>query len=483
MSTISDMEEKMANNAEDIIKTCRDLKSKKLDLCRKKLHDIPSSIFELNHLEFLYLEGNSLHSLPDELFISLPKLKWLDLRKNKLRSLPASIGKLRFLRSLLLEGNNLQKLPLELGLLKSLSGLHVAENPLEFPPPSVIEQGTLEILAYLRKHLDEKLKQVDQDEAGEIESGDQDSQERDRARSISPSTTESSLSTKLPPIIMANDFKVDAVADKLEKTLSLIKPCETTMNVASFEGAVVDEKKGKRRKSPEKAQRKGNEMKKDEKSSIDTIDSSVSAISSRSVSSKSPTKASAKRKKRVKSKPKTEISKQGNVMTASLKETGTFDVNYERIEVIHRQDTVALNKQYKEIISEEKAKRRMVQELIKEYPVCKEPRRKSAKFNAKDLAEGDMVAIKVADKHYIPGQPCLGKIVSLPADKTDLVLVHYYSGSYEGVWRPMMSRSSPYLRRVVLSMIVFKFELNQDSTMSADTIKKLKTALEEPTEQ
>lgn len=44
----------------------------------------------------LYLEGNELSSLPDNLFSSLPHLLWLDLRNNQLACLPVDIGQHRY---------------------------------------------------------------------------------------------------------------------------------------------------------------------------------------------------------------------------------------------------------------------------------------------------------------------------------------------------------------------------------------------------
>ncbi len=233
-----------------------------------------------------------------------------------------------------------------------------------------------------------------------------------------------------------------------------------------------------------KSPRKKLGVKKEEK----LLDSQKESKSSLVKPAISPTKSSPKRKKKGKKKSpvKSDKNENNNIMTASLKNMGTFDVNYETTDQntssteIQRQDTMALNEKYKEIIEEEKKKMFKVQELIKEEPENTRNKPRSAKFDVDSLAEGDMVAIKVADKHYIPGQPCLGKIVSLP-DKTGLVLVHYYSGSYDGVWRPMMSRSSPYLRRIPASMIILKFELTEDLRMTADTIERLKIALEEIT--
>lgn len=104
-------------------------------------------------------------------------------------------------------------------------------------------------------------------------------------------------------------------------------------------------------------------------------------------------------------------------------------------------------------------------------------------FNSKGLgalaiSEGDMVAIKVPEKLYIKGQPCLGKVTTL-ADHQGLLTVHYYTGSYQGRWRPMMSRTSPYLRKVAAVDVLCKFKLASDGRMSPITQKKLRTVVDD----
>lgn len=128
-----------------------------LDLSHKGMRQFPSEILEMPQLENLYLEGNELTTLPDELFDKLPNLKWLDLRRNYLIRLPTVYtGRHQHLRNLLVEGNNLRTLPLELGLIKTLNGLNINNNPLEFPPLSVVEKGTSEILKFLREMIQAK---------------------------------------------------------------------------------------------------------------------------------------------------------------------------------------------------------------------------------------------------------------------------------------------------------------------------------------
>ena len=90
---------------------------------------------------------------------------------------------------------------------------------------------------------------------------------------------------------------------------------------------------------------------------------------------------------------------------------------------------------------------------------------------------GDMVALRVPDKLYIKGQPCLGKVTCL-ADRTGFITVHYYTGSYSGSWRPMMSRTSPYLRRVPRASVLCKFRLSSDGRMSPVTQEKVKRTVD-----
>lgn len=50
----------------------------------------------LPEFQFLYLEGNLISSLPEDLFDCLPNLRWLDLRNNHISEIPQIIGTHRF---------------------------------------------------------------------------------------------------------------------------------------------------------------------------------------------------------------------------------------------------------------------------------------------------------------------------------------------------------------------------------------------------
>nr|CAD7396525.1 unnamed protein product [Timema cristinae] len=110
-----------------------------------------SNILDYVATKFVYLEGNLLENLPDNLFLSLPVLKWLDVRNNKLTQFPKTVAYHDNLQVLLLQGNQIQRLPLELGLVPKLRGLQLLGNPLKFPPDTVVQSGVLAILEFLRQ--------------------------------------------------------------------------------------------------------------------------------------------------------------------------------------------------------------------------------------------------------------------------------------------------------------------------------------------
>ncbi|GJJ11455.1 hypothetical protein Clacol_005688 [Clathrus columnatus] len=84
-----------------------------------------------NNLE-LYLMGNRINALPQELF-ELDRLVVLSLRGNKLTSLPPAIRRLRSLRELNIANNSIKFLPAEIQELQ-LNTLHLHPNPFEILP-------------------------------------------------------------------------------------------------------------------------------------------------------------------------------------------------------------------------------------------------------------------------------------------------------------------------------------------------------------
>lgn len=140
-----------------LIMQCQYSDSTALDLSRCGLKSFCRKLLKLSQLQYLYLEGNHVASLPEDFFQLFPNLKWLDLRHNKLVVIPSIyLRNHQNLQTVLLEGNQLRTLPLELGLVQSLDGLNIRNNPLEFPPPEVLQMGTKKMLSFLRRLLQAK---------------------------------------------------------------------------------------------------------------------------------------------------------------------------------------------------------------------------------------------------------------------------------------------------------------------------------------
>ena len=90
-----------------------------------------------------------------------------------------------------------------------------------------------------------------------------------------------------------------------------------------------------------------------------------------------------------------------------------------------------------------------------------------------DLSLNEMALLKVPNEQFIPNQPRIGKIVELP-DSSGYILVHYYTGTYDGKWYPMSVRSSPYLRQEKAANVLYNFHFTNDSTMASKDKNQIK---------
>ncbi|XP_007934976.2 leucine-rich repeat-containing protein 27 [Orycteropus afer afer] len=120
-----------------------------LDLSESGLQHL-GEVLRVPMLKQLYLQRNSLCTVPKDFFQLLPNLTWLDLRFNRIKALPSGIGSHKHLKTLLLERNPIKMLPVELGNVSSLKALNLRHCPLEFPPQLIVQKGLVAILSFLR---------------------------------------------------------------------------------------------------------------------------------------------------------------------------------------------------------------------------------------------------------------------------------------------------------------------------------------------
>lgn len=101
-----------------------------LDLSHNSIEQIPSPLFDLQHLEELILHDNIIVSVPP-VIRSFQELTVLDLRNNMITEFSVSPRDIKSLKNLLLQGNKLSSLPLESFLLHpNLKSLSVLNNQL-----------------------------------------------------------------------------------------------------------------------------------------------------------------------------------------------------------------------------------------------------------------------------------------------------------------------------------------------------------------
>lgn len=121
-----------------------------LDLGGIHLKTLSPSLFAFSHVTSLYINHNSLTTLPAAISL-LRKLTVLDATGNQLRAIPPELGMITTLKELLLFDNQISDLPPELGTLYQLDVLGIAGNPLPESLRLILEKdGTQALIAYLR---------------------------------------------------------------------------------------------------------------------------------------------------------------------------------------------------------------------------------------------------------------------------------------------------------------------------------------------
>ncbi|KAA1471720.1 glucose-repressible alcohol dehydrogenase transcriptional effector [Dentipellis sp. KUC8613] len=123
-----------------------------LDMGGVQIKNLPptSGLFSFTFLANLYLNHNSLSSIPPEIS-KLRHLELLDLSGNNLTTVPPELGMLTQLKELYLFDNHITNLPHELGTLHQLQTLGVEGNPLDASLKSIVQkEGTPALISYLR---------------------------------------------------------------------------------------------------------------------------------------------------------------------------------------------------------------------------------------------------------------------------------------------------------------------------------------------
>lgn len=121
-----------------------------LDMGGIRLKNLAPSLFGFSFLTMLYLNHNSLVSVPPAI-CRLRNLILLDLSCNELTSVPPELGMLTFLRELYLFDNLLTTLPHELGSLHQLEMIGIEGNPMDNSLRSIVQKdGTPALISFLR---------------------------------------------------------------------------------------------------------------------------------------------------------------------------------------------------------------------------------------------------------------------------------------------------------------------------------------------
>lgn len=109
-----------------------------------------NGLFKFNFLINLYLNHNSLRSIPPEI-ANLRHLELLDLSGNGLLTLPPELGMLTQLKELYVFDNQLTTIPHQLGTLHQLQTLGIEGNPIDAHLKTIVQKdGTPALISYLR---------------------------------------------------------------------------------------------------------------------------------------------------------------------------------------------------------------------------------------------------------------------------------------------------------------------------------------------
>ncbi|CAN6902093.1 unnamed protein product [Brassica oleracea] len=136
------------------------LNLERLSIHLNKLRFFPNSICEMRSLRYLDAHMNEIHGLPIAIG-RLTSLEVLNLSSNfsDLTELPDTISDLANLKELDVSNNQIRVLPDSFFRLERLEKLNLDQNPLEFPPQEMVNQGAEGVREYMRKRWEEMVEE------------------------------------------------------------------------------------------------------------------------------------------------------------------------------------------------------------------------------------------------------------------------------------------------------------------------------------
>lgn len=116
-----------------------------LNLSKKKLDNVPPSVFEHTNLQFLVLNNNNIQNVSPHIN-TLNQLVYLDLSVNKIGDLPLEIAQLENLIELNIRKNKLKYIPVGIYTLPNLRKLEASDNKIKSLSENINLLRNLEIL-------------------------------------------------------------------------------------------------------------------------------------------------------------------------------------------------------------------------------------------------------------------------------------------------------------------------------------------------
>ena len=135
----------------------------RVDLSKKKLHEIPQELFALPHLQELRFNKNNLKTLPESL-AQCKELQRLEIQFNEIDSLPPFLFSMKNLKKIDFGYNYISTIPDAISQLDNLEILALWDNPIEKYSRDLLSMDRLRHLDFSNNFMSETM-QRDMQEA------------------------------------------------------------------------------------------------------------------------------------------------------------------------------------------------------------------------------------------------------------------------------------------------------------------------------